>query len=453
VRNAAWPMPLDGNDTMGTVFAGTVWFTVYVIGLLLPLTIALLCDPIDVVRPFLLELGVALGFLAYPLMTSEFMLVGRIRSVSVLYGNDVLMYFHKYMGLVVLLFVAVHPLLASHGDFAQFNPFSSAASPRHGAWSFWLLLALTLTSRFRRQIGLGYGAWMVIHIVLAVAICALALVHVLGVAGYSSSSVVRTVMIGYFIGFLIPMFRYRVWSYYQMASRRWQVIENRDEGARVRTLVVKPIGHPGFDFHPGQFAWIATGHPVTSEQHPISISSSAELGSDRRIEFSIASLGDWSGRRVPQAAVGSSVYVNGPFGAMSTDREPGQGFVLIAGGIGITPLRSMMLTIKDRGDPRPVVLFYAAATLNDLVFRQELEALQRQIDLKLVLVLSHPPGDWTGERGHIDRALLKRYLPKQAMRFQYFICGPGRMLDAMEEDLVALGIPRSRVHSERFDVV
>jgi ferredoxin-NADP reductase len=49
--------------------------------------------------------------------------------------------------------------------------------------------------------------------------------------------------------------------------------------------------------------------------------------------------------------------------------------------------------------------------------------------------------------------MLKRYLPTQFMRYQYFVCGPGRMLDAMEEDPVALGIPRSRVHSERFDVV
>jgi len=138
---------------------------------------------------------------------------------------------------------------------------------------------------------------------------------------------------------------------------------------------------------------------------------------------------------------------------MSIDREPGQGFVLIAGGIGITPLRSMILTMKDRDDPRPVFLFYAASTIDGVLYRQELETLQRQMNLKLVLVLSKPASDWAGERGHIDTALLKRYLPTQFMRFQYFVCGPGRMLDAMEEDLTALGLPRSRVHSERFDVV
>ncbi|HUO91928.1 MAG TPA: ferredoxin reductase family protein [Rhizomicrobium sp.] len=438
---------------MGTMFAGIVWFAVYVIGLLLPMIAAVLFHPSDVVRPFLPTLGIAFGFLAYPLMICEFGLVGRIRSISVLYGNDVLVYFHKYMGLAALLFVVIHGVLASHGDLAYFNPFSGASMTRYGAGSFWLLLALALTSLYRRQIRLPYASWMTSHYALALAIVALGLTHVLAVRGFSSSGVVRAVMITYFIGFLVPVFRYRVWEYFRMLATPWEVIQNRDEGGRVYTLVAKPVGHPGFEFDPGQFVWLATGPPITAEQHPISISSSAELGPDRRIELSIRSLGDWSGKRVPKVSAGSSVYVNGPFGGMSTDREPGQGFVLIAGGIGITPLRSIILTMKDRGDLRPVLLLYAANTIDDMVYRQELEALQQKMNLKLVLVLMEPPAGWTGERGNIDAALLRRYLPAQFMRFQYFICGPERMMDAMEEYLVALGIPRSRVHSERFDVV
>jgi len=438
---------------MGTIFDAMLWFTLYVIALLLPQVVALLCDPIETVRPFLLEFGVALGFVAYPLLTSEFSLVGRIRSVSVLYGNDVLMFFHKYLGIGALALVIAHPLLVSPGNFASFDPFAGSTMIRYGAWSFWLLVILTLTSLFRRRLRLSYGWWMVTHYALALAIGTLGLAHILAARGYSSSGIVRVVMIGYFIGFLIPMFHYRVWQYYRMLLRPWKVVENRDEGSRVHTLVLKPVGHQGFEFHPGQFAWIATGYPITTDQHPISISSSAELAPDRRIEFSIQDLGDWSGRQIPRAAVGAAAYVNGPFGAMSIDREPGQGFVLIAGGIGITPLRSMILTMKDRCDARPVILFYAAHKLEAVVYRQELESLQQQMNLKVVMVLSEPPNEWTGERGHIDAALLKRHLPAQFMRFQYFVCGPSAMLDAMEDTLTSLGLPRSRVHCERFNVV
>lgn len=435
------------------MFAAIVAFAVYVIALVVPQAVALLFNPIDHVRPFLLELGVAFGFVAYPLITSEFSLVGRIHSISVLFGNDVLMFFHKYMGMAALLLVGVHPLLVLPGSFAPFNPFHGPSMMRYGAWSFWLLVALSLTSLFRKPIRLQYGPWMVIHYLLAFGVSALALAHVLAARGYSSNGVVRAVMIGYFIGFLVPTLRYRLWEYYRMLSTPWEVVENRDEGARTRALVVKPVGHEGFEFHPGQFAWIATGHPVTSEQHPLSIASSAERGPDRRIEFAIRDLGDWSGRRVPQLAVGSRVYLNGPFGGLSIDREPGQGFVLIAGGIGITPLRSMILTMKDRGDMRPVVLLYAARNLEAVAYRQELEIVQGQMNLKLVLVLAEPRGDWAGERGFIDGALLKRHLPPHCMWFQYFVCGPTSMLDVMEEQLTALRLPRSRVHGERFDIV
>jgi predicted ferric reductase len=238
-----------------------------------------------------------------------------------------------------------------------------------------------------------------------------------------------------------------------MRSRPWQVVDNRDEGAGVRTLVLRPVGHRGFEFDPGQFAWLATGHPVTTEHHPISIASSAELGPDRTIEFSIRNLGDWSGDRVPVVSPGSTMYVNGPFGAFSLDREPGQGFVLIGGGIGITPLRSMILTMRDRGDTRPVILLYGARNRDAVVYREELESLQQEMALQVIWVFDKPDADWTGERGYIDAALLRRHLPRQFKRYQYFMCGPTPMMDAVEEHLASIGVPRSRIHSERFDVV
>jgi predicted ferric reductase len=294
---------------------------------------------------------------------------------------------------------------------------------------------------------------MLIHHVLAIGIVVLALVHILGARGYTSNAVVSGTVVAYFVAFLIPLVRYRYWTYFRMSSRPWSVIENRDEGARVRTLVLKPVGHEGFEFHPGQFAWLAIGHPVFNEHHPISIASSAELGPDRTIEFGIRNFGDWSGPQVLAARAGSTVYVNGPFGAFSLDREPGQGFVFIAGGIGITPLRSMILTMRDREDVRPAILLFGARTFGALVYRQEFEALQQEMALTTVWVLEEPPADWTGERGYIDAALLRRHLPKQFKRYQYFVCGPTPMLDAVEEHLSEIGVPRFHIHTERYDVV
>ena len=97
--------------------------------------------------------------------------------------------------------------------------------------------------------------------------------------------------------------------------------------------------------------------------------------------------------------------------------------------------------------------FTARGTGTSVVYRRELEALQGEMRLTIVWVLSNPGADWKGERGYITPELLKRHLPAQFRRYQYFMCGPTPMMDAAEEHLATVGVPISRVHSERFDVV
>jgi ferredoxin-NADP reductase len=126
--------------------------------------------------------------------------------------------------------------------------------------------------------------------------------------------------------------------------------------------------------------------------------------------------------------------------------------VLIAGGVGIAGLISMLRTMADRRDVRPVLLFYGNREWDDAAFRDELEQLEEQLDLTLVHVLEHPPADWEGETGYLTADVLERHLPPGYRRFEYFICGPDPMMDAAEHALVELGVPAERVHTERFDM-
>lgn len=144
------------------------------------------------------------------------------------------------------------------------------------------------------------------------------------------------------------------------------------------------------------------------------------------------------------------MWIDGPYGVLSADREQGMGYVLIAGGVGITPLYSICQTLAEREDVRPVLLFYGARNSEDLTFREELDALQGCMNLQVIYVLSEPSENWEGESGFITTEILKRYLPKQFRRFVYFICGPEPLMDAMETALPKLGIPREKVFSERF---
>lgn len=127
--------------------------------------------------------------------------------------------------------------------------------------------------------------------------------------------------------------------------------------------------------------------------------------------------------------------------------------MLIGGGIGITALLSMLRTARDRGDRRPYVLFYANRRFEDAAFVEELEELGTQLHLDTIHVVQEPPENWAGETGLVDDELLRRWLPARFESFQYFICGPPPMMDALEDALGRLGVPAERIHSERFSFV
>ena len=110
--------------------------------------------------------------------------------------------------------------------------------------------------------------------------------------------------------------------------------------------------------------------------------------------------------------------------------------------------------MREREDVRPVTLFYANSVEDDIVFRTELAELDASMpNLEVVYALDHPPADWQGESGRITPEVLTRRLPTQYDRYEYLVCGPGVMMDAMEDALIAVGVPFRQVSTERLDMV
>lgn len=441
---------------MGLLFRGVVWFGLYVLLAVLPLALAVLVDPFPASRGMLVETGVGAGLVAFSLMAMQFALVTRLKAASLPFGTDALMQFHAQLGIVAVALVVLHPLLllpVGPGPEA-WQPFTGNAGTRSGALALWAALLILLTSLFRRRLRLSYGAWNAAHLLGALVVVGAMTWHVLAVSGYAGTPVMGILLSGYTALALLLMLRYRVARPLLLRGRPWVVVENRDEGADTRTLRLRPSGHGGLAFQPGQFAWLITGsNPLWGAQHPVTISSSAEIPASGDLEFSIKALGDWSGRVVPGLSEGDRVWVDGPYGVFTPDREPGQGFVMIAGGIGISPMRSMLLTMRDRGDRRPVTLLYAARDPGRAMFLDELAALSRDMELEVVHVWEEPEADWKGERGFIDEAMLRRHLPARFRHYQFFVCGPDAMTGAMERALSAVGVPAERIHSERFNFV
>ncbi|MCE3004518.1 MAG: ferric reductase-like transmembrane domain-containing protein [Xanthomonadaceae bacterium] len=440
---------------MNLLLRAVGWSGLYVFLVLLPLLAALWSAPPGG-RGFVHELGVAAGFVALAMLALEFALIARLRAVAQPFGIDALQGFHRGLGFAALGFALAHPLLLLADGMAArgFDPFAGPVALRPGAAAFWLLLALVATTLWRRRLRLSYEAWLALHRWAALLLLAGALWHVFLVEGRSGAPLMRALWSVYALLVVALVLQHRLGAMLRAWRRPWQVVENRPERGDARTLVVEPVGHRGFDFEPGQFAWLLTGRtPFSAQQHPITFAGSAEQGASRRLAFTIKALGDWSREVVPRLAPGARLWLDGPHGVFTPEREPAIGLLLIGGGVGITPMRAILLTMRDRGDRRPVLLLHAASSPERMTFREEFEALAREIALTYVPVAEDAPAGWTGERGRIDHALLARHLPPQRAHWQCFVCGPPPMLDAMERLLPACGFPAARVHTERFATV
>ncbi len=444
---------------------GGLWIALYVALGLLPLTVAGIARADAPPHGFVAELAVALGFIGFALLLLEAVTIARLRRLSGLFATDALHHFHRAMGCVALGFVVAHALLAGWpiASLALVNPFSGPPALQSGAVAWWATLLLVATSLLRRRLRLPYRAWHHLHTLLSLLLAIALPTHLFTARGEPPPRALATVVVAFPLGFAALLLHLRVGRPLAMARQPWTLVENRDEGGDTRTLVLRPDGHAGFPFAPGQFAWLATGrHPLTSEQHPITIASSAERPRDGTIELAIKELGDWSRDVVPQLRPGARLFVDGPYGALSIDRAAAQAFVLIGGGIGVSPMRSTLLTMRDRGDRRPVVLIHAARNRQRMVFAEQFAALQGALDLRIVRVFEEPEAQRPGsgpphgaprtERGYVTAELLRRHLPADLRHHAFLICGPGPMQAAVTQALAELGIASEQIHSERFDL-
>lgn len=443
---------------MGLIFRGVFWHGLYLFLILLPLVTALLAGPDRAPRALLVEFAVGAGFVGLAVMAFQFALISRIKKAAEPFGEDSLQLFHNLMGIVALGMILAHPLLliiSGYPATCWLNPLAGCANlaTQTAAIALLALITLVVTSIWRRQLRINYEVWYLMHGLLALLILGGAIVHILILGRYTSTPAMRVVWSLYGILVVGLVVWQKLWTPIRNWNRRWEVVENRVERGNARTLVLRPLGHDGFDFRPGQFAWLKLGRtPFGLGQHPISISSAADVEPGDTVRFTIKALGDWSGKQVPALRAGDTIWLDGPYGVFTIDHQQAMGYILVGGGVGITPLHSICQTMAKRKDPRPVVLFYGANNEADLSLIEELEGLTGRMNLTLVPVLAKPTRDWKGERGYINVDIMRRHVPEQVKWFKFLICGPKPLMDAMEEALPAVGVAAENVLTERFDM-
>lgn len=150
------------------------------------------------------------------------------------------------------------------------------------------------------------------------------------------------------------------------------------------------------------------------------------------------------------SAVGLAVKARGPYGKFCFDQEQHKRIVLIAAGSGITPMMAMLRYIDDLCLVVPVTLIYCVRSERDVIFENELAAIQKRVPgFHQVLVLSQPGNEWKGWKGRLRREILDREV-EQLSESTFFLCGPPPFMDHARSLLQEMGVDPARLLQESF---
>jgi ferredoxin-NADP reductase len=229
-------------------------------------------------------------------------------------------------------------------------------------------------------------------------------------------------------------------------TKRYEIAE--------RTMAVQLEKPEGFTFKAGQSIDITLINPSETDEEGNGRTFSIASAPDEGMLLVATRMRDTAFKRVLQGMpIGSEVKIEGPFGNLVLHNNETRAAVFLAGGIGITPFRSIISQAARRQVPHCLLLFYSNRRPEDAPFLQELVALQGHgLNYTIVATMtdmgrSHRP--WQGERGNINREMLAKYLRMAASPI-YYIAGPPRMVSAMRTLLSDIGVDEDDVRTEEF---
>lgn len=217
-----------------------------------------------------------------------------------------------------------------------------------------------------------------------------------------------------------------------------------------RTHNVKSFRFPrpkDMQYKAGQFMFVKIKSGDEEMRKHFTISSSPT--EKDHIEFTKKLTGSEFSNTLETMQMGDWAMIDAPYGKFTFEGEY-EKIGMLSGGIGITPLRSICKYCTDMQLDTEIALLYGNMTERDIVFRKDLKEMQkRNRNLKVVFTLDQPSEDWTGYTGYVNVQMIKKEVPDYMERV-FYICGPPRMIRAMENLLRDLNLPKAQVKREIF---
>jgi predicted ferric reductase len=413
----------------------------------------------------LMAIGRATGLVAVDLLLIQLLLAARVPWVDRVYGTDRALKAHRVLGRVTVPLVLVHVGALVLGYAARdhrsmwigpvVEPFVMLRTVPDMLTAFAataLLVVVAVTSVRLAMRSLGYERWHLVHVTAYLAVV-LSIPHQLSIGSdLTRSPLVRAYWVALYLGVagsivwwrvLVPVFRsvrheLRVEGVVAEAPGVWSVWVR---GRRLEQL----------DAQAGQFFnWRFNAPGLRAFAHPWSLSS---VPSAHHLRLTVRDLGDHS-RALARLKPGTRVLIEGPYGAFTTARRTRRRVLLIAAGIGITPIRALAeeLATDPATAPGDLTIAYRANAEDQLALRAELEGLTGPDGHALHLLTGPPvPGSWFpgGLPGRDDAQRLRRLVPDPE-RCDVYLCGPAAWMDLVHTSLRRAGVPRRNIHDERF---
>ena len=210
----------------------------------------------------------------------------------------------------------------------------------------------------------------------------------------------------------------------------------------------------GFDFEAGQFGnftLLGSAHvDLKGSTRSLSIASAPH---ERSLMIAMRLRATAFKRTLNSLPTGAELLLQGPYGSMTLSKNGARPVVLLAGGIGITPFRSLIWNAAESLSPRRIFLFYSVRVPEEAAFLEELQEMEKFNErYKLICTVTQPEKartSWQGETGRISIEMLSKWIPDLSVPI-YYIAGPPGMVTGVRQMLIGSGIPEEDIRAEEF---
>ena len=400
----------------------------------------------------LLGLGQVSGLLAALGALGAIILTARPALLERRFGLDELLAAHRWFGIFTVIAIVVHAVsdtwawaASSGGSFIS----ALIDMATHESWmvaalvSTMLFLIVGLSSWHRIKNALAYETWYFLHLTGYLAV----------LLGFGHQLTLGTDIARDRLAFIwwcslaVLTVAIVLWSrlgvVVRSLSRRLYVIAVSREANGIGSLHIAGPGLAGMRVSGGQFFIVRPlARGLWWQAHPFSVSAAPTTAG---LRFTIKELGDDTPALL-RIKSGTRVLLEGPYGVFTADRAAGHGVVLVAGGVGIAPIRAILEDCHPEQNPIVIVRVHAE---HDLAHRSELEDLVHSRNGQLHVIVG--PRQWFAANDPFTGASLGSLVPDIAGRHA-FICGPASLESAVIKGLRKAGMPSSAIHRERFGV-